>query len=324
VDREALESVLSRTERGIQVASRQVLSSSLDHVTTLPPVYLQQQSEGSGSLRGRGRRRGKSESQKMGLLEMAEHTSRHSPIRQARHSSLSAAEETQLMHRARLVMTPSLPAARKLLSQHYSLPETREARSLSRSKVRGKVYSGGTVPPLTTLPQRQRNTIVSTPPTISEDDAHKGLLSLIERQLIPPAADIVLDPPPVKSRTLELLSASQQHARATVAVVQDGCGHMVGVRLAPDHVIPASASEFRQEATPTTPQTRQPRLNFQLLPVPNLFDQSSEQKTEESVPPPIFSPAVESLQMTIENGHTLSATQDYRKFQSSNTQQWTQ
>ena len=105
VDREALESVLSRTERGIQVeinsaksattltpfvaslqvASRQVLSSSLNHVTTLPPVY-QQQSEGSGSSRGRGpsRRRGRSESHKMGLLEMAEHTSRHSPIHQAR------------------------------------------------------------------------------------------------------------------------------------------------------------------------------------------------------------------------------------------------
>ncbi|CAI8053072.1 IQ domain-containing protein H [Geodia barretti] len=326
VDREALESVLSRTERGIQVASRQVLSSSLDHVTTLPPVY-QQQSEGSGSSRGRGpsRRRGRSESHKMGLLEMAEHTSRHSPIHQARHYSLSAAEETQLMQRARLVMTPSLPATRKLLSQHYSLPETREARSLSRSKVRGKVYSGGTVPPLTTLPQRQRNTIVSTPPTISEDDAHKGLLSLIERQLIPPAADIVLDPPPVKSTTLELLSASQQHARATVAVAQDGCGHMVGVRLAPDHVIPASASESRQEATPTTPQsaTRQPRLNFQLLPVPNLFDQSSEQKTEERVPPPLFSPPVESLQIIIENGLTLTATEDYQKFQSSNPQQWT-
>ena len=205
----------------------------------------------------------------------------------------------------------------------------------------------------------------STPPTISEDDAHKGLLSLIERQLIPvsftsspshvtvmwslacsrhrsrpSASEInntrgeflhkvlisIILPPFVFF--FQLLSASQQHARATVAVAQDGkpfdkyfrslnfvwgdsiqcimreeldilcdknsitssleciagydstgCGHMVGVRLAPDHVIPASASESRQEATPTTPQsaTRQPRLNFQLLPVPNLFDQSSEQ-----------------------------------------------
>ena len=60
-------------------------------------------------------------------------------------------------------------------------------------------------------------------------------------------------------------------------IYSTGCGHMVGVRLAPDHVIPASPSESRHEATPTTPQTRQPRLNFQLLPVPNLFDQSSEQ-----------------------------------------------
>ena len=71
----------------VQVASRQVLSSSLDHVTTLPPLYHQQHHQGERereregvSERRRRRRRGRSE----GLLEMAERSSRQSPISQAR------------------------------------------------------------------------------------------------------------------------------------------------------------------------------------------------------------------------------------------------
>lgn len=42
------------------------------------------------------------------------------------------------------------------------------------------------------------------PPAISEDDARKGILSLIERGLIPPAAQLTLDPSPVKNRIAPL------------------------------------------------------------------------------------------------------------------------
>ena len=42
------------------------------------------------------------------------------------------------------------------------------------------------------------------PPAISEDDARKGILSLIERGLIPPAAQLTLDPSPVKNRIATL------------------------------------------------------------------------------------------------------------------------
>jgi hypothetical protein len=42
------------------------------------------------------------------------------------------------------------------------------------------------------------------PPPITEDDARKGILSLIERGLIPPAAQLTLDPSPVKNRMVLL------------------------------------------------------------------------------------------------------------------------
>ena len=206
----------------VQVASRQVLSSSLDHVTTLPPLYHQQHHQGERERGREGvperrRRRGRSE----GLLEMAERSSRQSPISQARsgreresgcmsvyfsslrntkmalfpnilysnthsiiqslthtisptptrqHHPLTVAEENQMMQRARLVSRPSLPATRNLLSQEYSLPLTSDGRLPTRSKVKGRVHTGGTVPPLTTLPQQQKNNAtVNAKPLGSEE-----------------------------------------------------------------------------------------------------------------------------------------------------------
>ena len=42
------------------------------------------------------------------------------------------------------------------------------------------------------------------PPPINEDDARKGILSLIERGLIPPAAQLTLDPSPVRNKMAPL------------------------------------------------------------------------------------------------------------------------
>ena len=42
------------------------------------------------------------------------------------------------------------------------------------------------------------------PPPITETDARKGILSLLERGLIPPAAELTLDPSPVKHRVAPL------------------------------------------------------------------------------------------------------------------------
>ena len=42
------------------------------------------------------------------------------------------------------------------------------------------------------------------PPAITEEDAQRGILSLIQRGLIPPAADLTLDPSPIKQAMVPL------------------------------------------------------------------------------------------------------------------------
>ena len=91
VDVTTLDSVLTRTERGVQAASEQVLSNELDHVTTLPPVYGAGRGKGDkggdeGRTGTRSRRRRTQSEGRGDLLEMAELSSRHSPINQARYS----------------------------------------------------------------------------------------------------------------------------------------------------------------------------------------------------------------------------------------------
>lgn len=49
------------------------------------------------------------------------------------------------------------------------------------------------------------------PPPITEEDARKGIMSLIERGLIPPAAQLTLDPSPVRNRIAPLHEPEVRH-----------------------------------------------------------------------------------------------------------------
>ena len=48
------------------------------------------------------------------------------------------------------------------------------------------------------------------PPPITESDAKRGILSLMERGLIPPAAELTLEPSPVRHRTAPIHHPSEK------------------------------------------------------------------------------------------------------------------
>ncbi|KAJ8304824.1 hypothetical protein KUTeg_018407 [Tegillarca granosa] len=67
-----------------------------------------------------------------------------------------------------------------------------------------KPLMGSTIEPLAVLPRANRVDPQLAPPPISEDDARKGILSLLERGLIPAAAQLTLDPSPVRQKMAPL------------------------------------------------------------------------------------------------------------------------
>jgi len=67
------------------------------------------------------------------------------------------------------------------------------------------------------LPAANRKDPQLAPPPITEDDARHGILSLLERGLIPPGADLMLDPSPVKQKLLAIHPASEKKAHQAIA-----------------------------------------------------------------------------------------------------------
>ena len=128
-------------------------------------------------------------------------------------SSLSPGQEVQLRLIGQLLNQPTHPTTRRLLHDAYKVEAPQQGRRRrSAGRVHGQRAVGTTVAPLTRLPRANRRdalvrcshiiTLIITishysqnyksslllqlsPPPISTIDVQKGLLSLLERGLIP-------------------------------------------------------------------------------------------------------------------------------------------
>ncbi|XP_050402803.1 IQ domain-containing protein H isoform X1 [Patella vulgata] len=96
------------------------------------------------------------------------------------------------------------------------------------SKAPNKPVLGSTVEPLTVLPKANRVDAQLAPPPISEEDTQKGIMSLMERGLIPPAAQLTLDPSPVRQKSAPLHDPQKKNKTPAVS---DMTGLYAGVRL---------------------------------------------------------------------------------------------
>ncbi len=77
------------------------------------------------------------------------------------------------------------------------------------------------------LPKANRVDPQLIPPPIQEKDARKGILSLMERGLIPPAAELTLDPNPVRQKLVTMYDPRERKDHKTLGLGTTGGKYLV-------------------------------------------------------------------------------------------------
>ncbi|XP_067666806.1 IQ domain-containing protein H-like [Haliotis asinina] len=215
-----LETALAKTEKGLQRRTEEVVHQINNSVTTLPlsdssiqddhfttldttwdlrqpgklvvskqPSYLSQQSH--TALGGRP-------------SFQPLHPGAKLPLRQPVQSQgLTPGQQHKQQWGLRAVYNPYNSQSRNVLQENYGiqLPLIADKRD---ARPPPKPVMGSTIEHLSVLPKANRVDAQLAPPPINENDAQMGILSLLERGLIPPAAHLTLDPSPVKQMVAPL------------------------------------------------------------------------------------------------------------------------
>lgn len=125
------------------------------------------------------------------------------PARRMQTKGLTPGQKHSQQWTLRAIFNPHNQQNRPVMRENFGiqLPLINERKS---AKPALKPIHGTNTEHLTVLPKANRVDPQLAPPPISEDDARKGILSLIERGLIPPAAQLTLDPSPVRHKVITL------------------------------------------------------------------------------------------------------------------------
>ncbi|XP_048255584.1 IQ domain-containing protein H-like isoform X2 [Haliotis rufescens] len=215
-----LETALAKTEKGLQRRTEEVVHQINNSVTTLPLSDSRTHDDHfttldtTWDLRHHGR---------LGAAKQASYYSQQPhpvlggrpsfqplppgaklPLRQPVQSQgLTPGQQHKQQWGLRAVYNPYNSQSRSVLQENYGIQlpliaDKREARPPP------KPVMGSTIEHLSVLPKANRVDAQLAPPPINEDDAQMGILSLLERGLIPPAAQLTLDPSPVKQMVAPL------------------------------------------------------------------------------------------------------------------------
>ncbi|XP_013393394.1 IQ domain-containing protein H isoform X2 [Lingula anatina] len=248
IDLTALENAINKTEHDLKVRSEQVVGEINQQFSTLPSLEAQlQQREQSYTgpvvestwdlQRGDEIRRPGSRT----LIETSEllRGMDTQPVltlgRKTPRYQLTGATPGQKLKQVwsmRVAQNPHNPQNRTVMQDNFGvqLPQLEDRKSATPSSA--KIVKGNTVEHLTVLPKANRVDPQLIPPAISEDDAKHGILSLIERGLIPPAAELTLDPSPVHHRMAPLHDPMEKSGeKAKPSPMSDGSFNLASIKL---------------------------------------------------------------------------------------------
>ncbi|XP_077988694.1 IQ domain-containing protein H-like [Glandiceps talaboti] len=245
-DIRALESAIHKTQEGIRYQTENVLHSANNQVMTLPALDLAG-TKPSKVLTGQealydlhtGQQLELSKRARRHTLGIAERDFDRRPVpRLTRMEPVqnmqgpSPGQQSKYAWSMRAVHDPTNSHNRQVLNDTYgvSLPLIVDKRQ-HKPPVQ-KAVIGSTVDHLAVLPRQNRVDPSIIPPPITEKDAKKGILSLLERGLIPPAAELTLDPSPVRHRIMELRDPTEKkEQKGPAAGIGDGNFNLASVKM---------------------------------------------------------------------------------------------
>uniref|UniRef100_A0A8C3IR82 IQ motif containing H n=1 Tax=Chrysemys picta bellii TaxID=8478 RepID=A0A8C3IR82_CHRPI len=126
---------------------------------------------------------------------------------------ISPGSQHKLAMNVKIMYDPGDTSNRVLLKQNYGISLPLINKRKSAPVCTQKIAKGPTVGNLSVLPASHQ---MDSPLPILERDARKGILNLIERRLIPPAAKITLESPPVLPKAAPLHEFHKQHKKPVV------------------------------------------------------------------------------------------------------------
>ncbi|XP_062922233.1 IQ motif-containing protein H [Mobula hypostoma] len=197
VDIQSLETAIHRTEIGLKRHAAEYLNSINRQVLTLPAVEYRDLPAGcslADAIQSANSKIVKKHDVYPSLCQKHQGPQLGNAPRH-----ISPGIQHKLAMDMKILRDPTHPKNRSVLNENYGL-QLPVIRSIVPEAPLQKLAKGTTVAPLTVLPSSHREDPSLLPPFVSEKDAKKGILSLTERGLIPPAAGLSLDPPPIQHK----------------------------------------------------------------------------------------------------------------------------
>ncbi|XP_077323789.1 IQ domain-containing protein H-like [Lithobates pipiens] len=217
VDIRTLETAIQRTEHGIKKHTQDYLA----YISCNPMTILHEQSKDKYTPRAlKWGPQLEPAKQNQPVLSNIPGT-RRQPL-STTLSHISPGQKHKRVFSTRIICNPEKPTHRDLLDQNYGVSLPLINCKPKASVPMEKIVRGPTISHLSVLPASHRMDASLTPPPVHEKDVQKGILSLLQRGLIPPAARLTLVPPAIQPQTLALRSAQSRWAASN----SQGKGHI--------------------------------------------------------------------------------------------------
>lgn len=225
----------------------------------------------------------------------------------------SPGQRMKLSRDTKALLNPFNEKNRELINENYNiqLPLIEQRKGF---RVSTHLITGTTIDHLSTLPLVYRRNPTLIPPPISDADAKQGLMSLLERGLIPSNAKITFEPMPIAHKKMNIVESAAKSMDKARSIEESTKASDVIYKLDPNYV-KAERLTLEKEKALKKDEKKLRQTSGQV--------EKSEIAQINSIvqpyPPPatpnqFLDPLKKPLRFVIQNGFCKSDTQEYQTF----------